>query len=154
VFLFVFLKKHKIKFMNKKRGFTLIELLVVIAIIGILSSLVLSSLNISRKKGNDAKVKSQFRQLMTASQLYFENNGNYGVSTNSCGSGMFADNSISQLLSGLANGSPSCVSIGSEYAVSIPLLVQSSGANHWCVDSTGHSRAINSVLTAGDAICD
>lgn len=60
-----------------KRGFTLIELLVVIAIIGILSSVVLASLNSARKKGRDARRIADVKQLQLALELYYDANGAY-----------------------------------------------------------------------------
>ena len=60
-----------------KRGFTLIELLVVIAIIGILSSIVLASLNSARKKGRDARRVSDVKQLQLALELYYDSTGSY-----------------------------------------------------------------------------
>jgi prepilin-type N-terminal cleavage/methylation domain-containing protein len=44
-------------------GFTLIELLVVIAIVGILSSVVIASLNSAREKGKISSIKSTLKQL-------------------------------------------------------------------------------------------
>ncbi|MBL7045344.1 MAG: type II secretion system protein [Parcubacteria group bacterium] len=61
----------------KKKGFTLIELLVVIAIIGILSSVVMASLNSARQKSRDAKRISDLRQIQTSLQLYYEDNQGY-----------------------------------------------------------------------------
>lgn len=60
-----------------QRGFTLIELLVVIAIIGILSSVVLASLNTARQKSRDARRISDIKQLQLACELYYDNNGQY-----------------------------------------------------------------------------
>ena len=64
-------------FKRTGRGFTLIELLVVIAIIGILSSVVLASLNDARTKSRDAKRIADLKQVQLALELYFDANGSY-----------------------------------------------------------------------------
>ncbi len=60
-----------------RRGFTLIELLVVIAIIGILSSVVLASLNAARGRANDVRRAQDLRQIQRAIELYADENGHY-----------------------------------------------------------------------------
>ncbi len=62
---------------DSKEGFTLIELLVVIAIIGILSSVVLASLNSARTKSRTARRIADLRQLQLALELYYDSNNSY-----------------------------------------------------------------------------
>ena len=63
------------KFKNYAKGFTLIELLVVIAIIGILSSVVLVSLNTARQKGKDGRIQAETAQLRTQLEANYDGTG-------------------------------------------------------------------------------
>ena len=63
-----------------KKGFTLIELLVVIAIIGILSTVVLTSLNSSRDKANDVRKVNDVKQVALSMEISREQDtGNFPV---------------------------------------------------------------------------
>ncbi len=65
----------------QKKGFTLIELLVVIAIIGILSGVVLASLNVARLKARNAQRISDVRQVQLALEFFFDDqaSGRYPI---------------------------------------------------------------------------
>lgn len=66
--------------MKKKEdnhGFTLVELLITIAIIGILAAIVLVNLNSSREGARDVRRVADIRQIITALQLYYNDNGGY-----------------------------------------------------------------------------
>ena len=63
--------------MNYKKGFTLIELLVVVAIIGVLASIVLSSLSSARASARDSRRLAEVRSLQSALELYYLDNGEY-----------------------------------------------------------------------------
>lgn len=138
----------KAGFTPHKAGFTLIELLVVIAIIGILSAVVLASLNTARNKGNDAKIESQLKSVLSAAGLYDSTNDNYGTDADCAGAGMGLD-----AVSGLANlmnasnwpdgAAPTCttdsdgVSVATQFSAYHVLMASS---DFWCVDSTAQSK--------------
>ncbi|MFA5745220.1 MAG: type II secretion system protein [Candidatus Paceibacterota bacterium] len=111
-------KKHSVLLM---RGFTLIELLVVIAIIGLLSSVVLASLNTARVKGQVAATQAQIKQYATVFELYYDAYGEYPDSgtlsyrclgeysdgrcwTNGIVQGTMLDNELSKVISKAPGG--------------------------------------------------
>ncbi len=61
-------------------GFTLIELLVVISIIGLVSSVIITSIDSARIKGRDTQRISQLNQFMRALEIYYSVNGAYPCS--------------------------------------------------------------------------
>lgn len=145
-----------LSFASYSRGFTLIELLVVVAIIGMISSVVLTSLGSARDKGGDAAVKQNMRTIMTQAALVFSNNGSYGTSFTvaacpSSGTTMFyADTIVRAAIAAAAsagNGTVAantyCSTDGTDYAVSVKLR---SSTNHWCVDNRGNSKQITPPL--------
>ena len=154
---------------RSSRGFTLIELLVVIAIIGILSSVVLASLNSARSKGNDAGVKANLSSVSTQAELYLSDNSNsYGIFNNgssgaaacpTSGSGTVFHNAtimnaIAAALTDSSGGTAMCLSTNFAYAVAVsrPVGAASTTSTYWCTDSTGSRCGVDSnALT--DALC-
>jgi len=62
---------------QKQKAFTLIELLVVIAIIGILATLAVVALQQARQNARDSKRMADMKQVQTALELFFNENGRY-----------------------------------------------------------------------------
>ena len=62
---------------RNQKGFTLIELLVVVAIIGVLASVVLSSLGSARASSRDARREIDIKTIQTALEMYHLDNGHY-----------------------------------------------------------------------------
>ncbi|MCR4334264.1 MAG: type II secretion system GspH family protein [Patescibacteria group bacterium] len=124
---------------NKNKGFTLIELLVVIAIIGILASIVLGALNQGRKKGNDAKVKSQLANLRSATSVYVDRDDTYAglcAVASDDNSGLY---SLLQTSSYPTATEIDCGDSQNEYSVAATLQ-GTPGNTAWCVDDKNTSR--------------
>ena len=135
-----------------KNGFTLIELLVVIAIIGVLSAVVLASLNTARSKGNDAAVESDLNGIRTQAAIYYDS----PTGGNQSYTGLCADTTVANQIAGAdsANGASATVTCnvatdGTAYAVSSPLVAQT--GEYYCVDSIGTATTTTTDLGTGTA---
>ena len=145
-------------YINRSRGFTLIELLVVIAIIGILSAVVLASLNTARSKGNDAAVQSNLSTIQTQAEIYYGAAGgnSYGspqawaTTAATCTTGLFSDPNVAAALKSAdaANGAGlvGCASTASSYVVAAALTATPN--TYQCVDNTGKAEVVAAAFPA------
>lgn len=149
---------------TKTKGFTLIELLVVIAIIGILSSVVLASLNTARNKGADAAVKANLNGIRAQAELVFDDAsvvsyalvcGNPNVSTAINAAKSAAGDSsdtVTAFATPQTSGNSVCKVNGSiGWLVSVPL--KSTSGQHFCVDGTGRAGVHTVPVPASTTTC-
>lgn len=146
------------------RAFTLIELLVVVAIIGILTSVVLGSLNTARNKSQDAAVKSNLASARAQAELFHDVNGSSYEGVCDSGAGVQGVKTIYPAVSaavfavggvtvgnGPTNlGSGTCNDEVSGWAAEVALIT----GGFYCTDNIGNATtSASSLLGAGELAC-
>lgn len=124
-----------------QQGFTLIELLVVIAIIGILSTVVISSVQSAREKAANAAVKAGLRSIVAPAQMVYDSTNSYATV---CAN---ADITRAYTAAGVTGGGTAvCNNSATAWAAASPLKVAEGDSTYWCVDSLGAVKGTSSAL--------
>ncbi len=157
--------------MRREQGFSLIELLVVIAIIGLLSAIVLASLNTARVKGVDTAMKNEISQLRPAAELIYSTTNTYDtVCVSSSNTGKIFSSAVSK--GDRTPGSALCVGssfsylyvdasglVASQIKTATPdqwaSSVQLKNGNFYCVDYKGNARTAAALtISTTDLDCN
>ncbi len=137
-----------------RRGFTLIELLVVIAIIGILSAVVLASLNTARNKGADAAIKSNIDNARAAAELFYDS-----ATPNSYSGVCASSNGVLNMKNGASSAGSATVGCADPATVSgatgwkLYGTLKTDATKYYCVDSTGTATTTGTAEVATTVTC-
>jgi len=157
--------------MKLNKGFTLIELLVVIAIIGVLSSVVLASVQNARTKAADAAIKANLGGARAQADLFYDSSSNSYASV--CGTTAASDgtktinaqvlaaagqtglSAINTTLATAGTGiTATCHAAAAAWAAEAPLKASTSGTpSMYCIDSTGQAKTESAALGASATVC-
>lgn len=147
------------------RGFTLIELLVVIAIIGILSSVVLVSLNTARSRSKDTRIVSDVQQTRTLLESGYDG-AKYPDLKQSAGTGAQTavagallstgpnNNNLTTLATDATNQGGALTYVVTTTATDVTTAyaiygkLASDATKYFCIDSTGKTNPTASAATA------
>jgi uncharacterized RDD family membrane protein YckC/type II secretory pathway pseudopilin PulG len=125
----------------------ILVLLFVIAGVGILATIVLTSLGSAREKANDVKTEASLSSARVQAELYYSNN--QGSYTNVCTD----PNGIKSLLESTIHSTDSetyvCNDTKTAWAASVPL----NSGNYVCTDSTGVAKETSEAVLAGETAC-
>ena len=138
--------------LNQKKGFTLIELLVVIAIIGILSGVVLTSLNSARARARVASAQQTMRSIQQGAATCISDGTtaiNIPTNTNNGGAGAICTGGSSYvaLPTGWSYAAGSAVTVtggttaGANVASTSVISTQTAGTGFWLA-AYGDSKVI------------
>jgi prepilin-type N-terminal cleavage/methylation domain-containing protein len=139
------MKKYNKRLASNQSGFTLIELLVVIAIVGILSGVILASLNSARKKGQVAAIKSNLRNVIPKAELTYDDS-NPKSYINVC-------EGVGNMITAINNVGGNAFCQDSDTSWSISSKINSDLSSYWSVGSGGFvSWDIQGVDSSGSYV--